>query len=65
MNEVLFTKEMQEIKKLLQDQNKIHQQQLIAQKQNNDLLIQLIEALADEGVIDEEERPITYLNSRD
>ena len=64
MSEVLFIKEMQEIKKLLQDQNKIHQQQLIAQKQNNDLLIQLIEALADEGMIDEEEQPITYLNSR-
>lgn len=56
MSEVHFT-EINEIKKLLKDLIKI-------QQQNNDLLIQFIEELINDGMIDEEEDRPTYLNSR-
>lgn len=63
MSEVHFT-EINEIKKLLKDLIKIQQQQLITIQQNNDLLIQFIEELINDGMIDEEEDRPTYLNSR-
>lgn len=63
MSEVRFT-EINEIKKLLKDLIKIQQQQLITIQQNNDLLIQFIEELINDGMIDEEEDRPTYLNSR-